>query len=83
MSCGWPISVKVSGLIKKIKQRVKKNQGCTLRGMAWELGTNEKSVRKSVKLSGAHSLAWAKRFLLTNPLGASRMAKGKKILSIL
>ncbi len=36
-----------------------------MKGMAQELGVNKKSVRKAVKLPGAHSLARTKRFLLS------------------
>jgi hypothetical protein len=55
----------MSGFIEKIKQRVKKNPGQAMKGMAQELGVNKKSVRKAVKLPGAHSLARTKRFLLS------------------
>jgi transposase len=80
---GRPLSVVTSGFIEKIKQRVKRNPVRTMRGMARELGVNEKSVRKAVKLLGARSLARTKRFLLTESLKASRLARAKKILSML
>lgn len=80
---GRPLSVVTSGFIEKIKQKVKRNPVLTMRGMARELGVNEKSVRKAVKLLGARSLARTKRFLLTESLKASRLARAKKILSML
>jgi len=80
---GRPVSVVTSGFVKQIKQRIKRNPARTMRGMARELGVDEKSVRKAVKLSGARSLARTKRFLLTETLKASRLARAKKILSML
>ncbi len=50
-----------------------------MKGMTQELGVNTVSVRKAVKLPGAHSLARTKRFLLIKSQRAYRLVRATKI----